>query len=99
GIRALIVPQALKSMTFLVWNITYRGMHGKANSPMPKQLYNERLTSIKFYLYLIGLFGLFIGRFCQIQSISAISSYIWLILAIAYCYNVYKIILHKTNIS
>ena len=98
-ITGLILPQTFKTLPFIVWNITYKGMHGKAKIPMPKQLYNEKLISVKFYLYLVGLFGLFIGLFFQIHAIITISSYLLLLLAIAYCYNVYKIILHKINIS
>lgn len=96
-ITLLILGQAFRNLAFIVWMNKYQEVVGKVKTPLPKDLYSERLTVIQFYLFSIGvlttLFGIII-----LNSLFIKSGSLFLVAAgILYIINIFKIVLHKSK--
>ncbi|SEL59904.1 hypothetical protein [Parapedobacter koreensis] len=94
-ITGIILGKTFKTLPFIVWNIRYQQLHGKAHVPLPKQLYNERLTIYQFYLYLGAFSSLVIGMVTNETWVIRTALFLWLALAVIYLVNVVKVLFHK----
>ena len=94
-VTGIILGKTFKTLPFIVWNNRYQGLHGKAKVPLPKQLYDERLTVYQFYLY-IGAFSLLVvGMVANEVWVIRAALCLWLLLAAVYLRNVIRILFHK----
>jgi cbb3-type cytochrome oxidase subunit 1 len=57
----LIIGQMYKIVPFLVWFHTFSDRVGKEQVPMLKDMVNERLGEIQFYLFTVGVFGVLLS--------------------------------------
>jgi hypothetical protein len=96
-ITLLILGQAFRNLTFIVWMNKYQDVVGKSKTPLPKDLYSEQLAYIQLYLFIIGfltsLFGILISNSLCIK----IGAIFLNGTALLYLFNIFKIILHKTK--
>lgn len=94
-ITLLILGQTFKTLPFIVWQKKYEKFSGKIKTPLPKDLYSEKLAYwqlIVFTLgYLITITGILLSKVFIIQS----GSIILVCAAILYNINVFKVVLHK----
>ncbi|MEJ7626904.1 MAG: cytochrome C oxidase subunit I [Ferruginibacter sp.] len=93
-ITAIIFGMTFKTLPFIVWNKVY---HTRAvgKTPVPKELFSERLFQIMSLLYLLG-FVLFIFGIILLNDILLKSGAVSLLAsAIFYACNVAKTILHQ----
>ncbi len=98
-ITAIILGQTYKTLPFIIWLDKYKNYIGKYKTPLPRELYSEKVSKFQLYFYLITITAFTIGLVLnQIIAIS-IGSYAFLAVAILYNINVFKIILHKTKIE
>lgn len=100
-ITTLILGQTYKTLPFIVWLEKYKALVGKTKTPMPRELYNEKIATIHLYVYLLFILFMILGLFFAKIWMIRIGSYLLLIVAILYTINVFKIIFHtvktKTN--
>lgn len=94
-ITSLILGQTYKTLPFIVWLFEYRGKMGKGKTPLPKDLYNEKIAEVHYFTFAVGFIALLIGVLINYVPILYIGAIFLLITAILYNYNVVKIIRHK----
>ena len=64
----------------------------------PKDLYHEKLTIWQFRLFIAAFLVFALGLVLQHLTIIRIGLVLWLAVAVMYCLNVFKLLLHKTKI-
>jgi hypothetical protein len=96
-ITLLILGQTFKNLAFIVWLKKYQEISGKVKTPLPKDLYSEKIATFQLYLFIISfiviLYSILMSNSVTIKF-GAISL---IITAILYTINVFKIVLHKDN--
>ncbi len=98
-ISSLILGMTFKTLPFIIWNNQYKHFSGKVKVPLPKDLFNEKLTLWQFWLFVVALLSFAIAIVIQNTIIIRLASILWLLLAILYCINVFILLLHKSKIK
>ncbi|PCI33764.1 MAG: hypothetical protein COB60_07225 [Flavobacteriaceae bacterium] len=96
-ITTLILGQTYKTLPFIVWLHKYQKLVGKTKTPLPRELYSEKIASIQFYTYFLCLIVMGIGIITQNLILLKIASYLLLLVGILYTINVMKIIVHSSK--
>jgi hypothetical protein len=96
-ITTLILGQTYKTLPFVIWLEKYQALVGKTKTPLPRELYSEKVASAHFYLYLLFIITMILGLVLDQLILIRIGSYTLLIVAILYNVNVFKIVFHKTK--
>lgn len=96
-ISGLIFGKTFKTLPFIMWNYHYKGVHGRKNVPLPKDLYNEKLIRIQFWLFLLAIFTLAAGILLNNISITKTAMVVWMLVALLYLINVSGVIAHKNK--
>jgi len=90
-ITSLILGQTFKTLPFIVWLHKYRKLVGKQKTPLPKDLYSEKLAQVQLIIYLSAMLFLLSGIFFNISSLIRLGSVLLFLTAILYNMNVFKI--------
>ena len=98
-ITTLILGQTYKTLPFVIWLEKYKGLVGKTKTPMPRELYSEKIANMHFYIYLLFVYSMIVGVFFDIIWLVRMGSYFLLIVALLYNINVLKMIFHKVKIE
>ncbi len=98
-ITSLILGQTYKTLPFIIWLEKYKPYVGKVKTPMPKDLYSEKIAEFQLYFYLLSVTVLSLALLLSSSVLISTGSYLFLITAVLYNYNLFKIVLHKTNIK
>jgi len=96
-ITTLILGQTYKTLPFVVWLDKYTGLVGKTKTPMPRELYSEKIADIHFYIYFVFLITMIFGIIFNQIWLIRVGSYLLLLVAILYNINVFKMIFHKVK--
>lgn len=94
-ITSIILGQTYKTIPFIMWLDKYKSMVGKAKTPLPKELYSEKLADWQLYIYLAAIISMMVGILSGIQLIIEAGSVLLIITSVIYNINVFKIIFHK----
>jgi len=97
-ITSIILGQTYKTLPFIIWLIKYKSLVGKAKTPLPKELYSEKLVNWQLYIYIATILTLIIGIVSGITYIIEAGGILLLVTAIIYNINVFKIIYHKVTV-
>lgn len=93
----LILGQTFKTLPFIVWLHKYGKLAGKGKTPLPKDLFSEKIAKLQFVgfvtTYPVLLIGIGIGQIVVIQA----ACILLILTATLYNVNVFKILLHKTK--
>jgi hypothetical protein len=95
----LILGQTFKNLAYIVWLKKYQEISGKVKTPLPKDLYSEKLALIQLYLFFIGFTTILCGILISSSLCIKIGSCFFIFTAILYTINVFKIILHKVTVN
>ncbi|MDF2449074.1 MAG: hypothetical protein K0R26_1578 [Bacteroidota bacterium] len=98
-ITFLILGQTFKNLAFIVWLKAYQEVSGKSKTPLPKDLYSEKLTRAQFYGFLASFSIILTGIILSAKTLIQVGSGILILTAILYNINVFKIAFHKRNIT
>jgi hypothetical protein len=90
-ISFLIVGQMYKIVPFLVWYHKYSSKVGLEKTPMLKDMFNEKLAQVQFYLMIAGLFILIPSLLIDLQFLVLIAFLFFAISSIAFGFNMVKI--------
>jgi hypothetical protein len=97
-ITALILGQTYKTVPFIVWLKIYSAKVGKQKIPLPQEIYSDRVARWHMQTYYVAFTFLMLGELARqvwlIQSAAAM----FIITAVLYNYNVFKIVFHKEKI-
>ncbi|WP_140938696.1 hypothetical protein [Sphingobacterium lumbrici] len=97
-ITGIIISKTFKTLPFIVWNNLYKDVHGNAQIPLPKNLYNQKLVVCQSYLFAIAISALCVGIIIDLTWFLQVATALWVALAFLYCYNVATVIFHKSRI-
>ena len=96
-ITTLILGQTYKTLPFIIWLEKYKNLVGKTKTPLPREMYSEKIATIQFYLYFLFVLAIPIGLILNNEVVVKVGSYALLIVSILYNLNVIKIIFHKVK--
>jgi NADH:ubiquinone oxidoreductase subunit K len=96
-ITLLILGQTFKNLAFIVWLKKYQEISGKVKTPLPKDLYSEKIATLQLYLFIISFIIVLYGILMSNSVIIKLGAISLIITAILYTINVFKIIFHKDN--
>ncbi|PCH78064.1 MAG: hypothetical protein COB98_01510 [Flavobacteriaceae bacterium] len=96
-VTTLILGQTYKTLPFIVWLHKYQKLVGKTKTPLPRELYSEKIATAQFYSYFLCLILMAIGIITQLSILLTIASYLLLLVGVLYTINVMKILLHSTK--
>ena len=94
-ITTVILGQTFKTLPFIIWLDRYKSLVGKMKTPMPRELYSEKLADVQLYVYLFFIVSMSIGLILQNEWLVRLGGLLLLVVAVMYNINVFKIILHK----
>jgi len=93
----IALGQTYKTLPFIIWLEKYQHLVGKYHTPLPRELYSEKVASIQFYFYMSFLVLMFIGVISQQILILKIATILFLIVGILYNFNVWKMFFHDSD--
>lgn len=96
-ITAIIMGQTFKTLPFIVWVKKYEHLSGKADIPMPADLYHEKLLKLQYVAYIAFCLSFFAGFLLSNTTLMLIGALCIVIAAAAYLGNVIILITHKTK--
>lgn len=98
-ITGVILGQTFKTLPFIVWNNSYKEVHGSTKIPLPKDLFSARLTDYQFYLFVVAMLTLTVGIGTKITALMQAGAWLWVALALLYGYNVATVLFHKKKVE
>lgn len=98
-ITSIILGQTYKTIPFIIWLVKYKSFVGKTKTPLPKDLYSEKIADIQLYSYLASIPFFVAGIIEGSEIIFEIGAAMLLITAVLYNINVFKIVFHKSRIE
>jgi len=96
---SLILGQMYKTLPFIVWLVKYQDKVGKFKTPLPADLYSEKVANIHYFSFIIGSFLAIIGILLSIKLIIEIAALAYFVTALLYLFNTMKIIFHQENLK
>jgi hypothetical protein len=98
-ITFLILGQSFKNLAFIVWLKKYQEISGKGKTPLPKDLYSEKIATVQLYIYVISFVTILSGILLSNPLSIEIGAIFMMTCAVIYNVNMYKIISHKVLIQ
>lgn len=93
----IALGQTYKTLPFIIWLEKYQKLVGKYHTPLPRELYSEKVANIQFYLYMSFLVLTLIGIITQNKTVMFIALLTFFIVSILYNYNVWKMFFHDSK--
>ncbi len=98
-ITSIILGQTYKTIPFIIWLVKYKSFVGKTKTPLPKDLYSEKIADIQLYFYIASIPVFIAGIIAGSEIIFETGAVLLLITAVLYNINVFKIVFHKSHIE
>ena len=96
-ITSIILGKTFKTLPFIIWNDHYKNLSGKVKVPLPKDLYSEKLTIWQFRIFIAAFLVFALGIILQQVIVIRIGAMLWVVVAVLYNINVFKLMFHKRN--
>lgn len=94
-ITAILLGQTFKTLPFIVWMSRYKKLIGKMKTPLPRELFRDRLVGYQFYAYITGYAGLLAGILTGWHWLIMAGCLLLFLTAICYNINVFLTLNHK----
>jgi len=94
----LILGQTYKTLPFIIWLFHYQKLVGKQKTPLPADLYSDRLATIHMYSFVISLLLFMAGLLFTVKLLLMLAAVAMVFTSIVYGINVYRMIFHKKQI-
>jgi hypothetical protein len=98
-ISMIILGQTYKTLPFIVWLDKYQPYVGKYKTPVPRELYSDKIANYQFYIYLLAISLMAIGIIIKQPQTLLIGSISLVLAAILNLINVLMIVTHKTKLE
>jgi len=98
-ISMLILGQTYKTLPFIVWLDKYQPYVGKFKTPVPRELYSEKIADYQFYAYLLAISLIATGIILKLAIILLAGSILLIIAALLNLINLILIVMHKTKLE
>lgn len=96
-ITAIVLGMTFKTLPFIVWNKVYHQKAYAGRTPVPKELFSERIFSIMSAAYIAGFLLFVIGIIFTSQHLLQAGAVALLAAAVLYVSNTAIIIFHRPN--
>ena len=96
-ITSIILGKTFKTLPFIIWNDHYKNLSGKVKVPLPKDLYSEKLTIWQFRIFIAAFIVFALGIILQQVIVIRAGAILWVVVAVLYNINVFKLMFHKRN--
>lgn len=91
-ISMLIVGQMYKILPFLTWYHKYSSKAGIEKVPMLREMYNEKIAGIEFYLMIIAVAGVAVSVLLNLNVIVLVFFTVMLVSVLLFVFNMVKIV-------
>ena len=96
---SLILGQMYKTLPFIVWLARYQDKVGKFKTPLPADLYSEKVAEGHYYSFVIASALAIVGILFSVEILIQIAALAYAVTALLYLYNTIRIVLHKENLK
>ncbi len=93
----IALGQTYKTLPFIVWLEKYQDKVGKYHTPLPRELYSEKVGGIQFYIYMLFLLTMLVALIFQVLILIQIATALFLVVTILYNYNVWLMLFHNSD--
>ena len=93
----IALGQTYKTLPFIIWLEKYQNLVGKYHTPLPRELYNEKVAGLQFYLYMLFLALMLTGLILQSGIVIQIATIMFLLVTLLYNYNVWLMFFHDSK--
>jgi hypothetical protein len=97
-LTALILGQTYKTLPFIVWLQKYSAKVGKQKIPLPQEIYSDRIARLHMKTFYVAFTFLILGELANLVWLIQAAGAMYIITAVLYNYNVFKIVFHKEKI-
>ncbi len=91
----LVLGQLYKTLPFILWLHRFKHLVGKKDTPMPRDLYSERLANWQYYFYLMSMLSFSLGFLLGLNILLYGGAVLLILTAILFNMNVFSIIFFK----
>lgn len=96
---SLILGQMYKTLPFIVWLAKYQDFVGKYKTPLPADIYSNKIAKYHFYTFIVAIVLINLSLFVKNNIIFIGGAAFLLGTAILYSYNTLKIVFHKQDLK
>ena len=93
----IALGQTYKTLPFIIWLEKYQDLVGKYHTPLPRELYSEKIAGVQFYLYMSFLILTLFALILQNHILMLLATVLFLIVSVLYNYNVWKMFFHDSE--
>ncbi len=93
----IALGQTYKTLPFIIWLEKYQKLVGKYHTPLPRELYSEKVAGVQFYFYMSFLVLALLALLFKIEWLMQIATVLFLIVSVLYNYNVWKMFFHDSE--
>jgi hypothetical protein len=93
----IALGQTYKTLPFIIWLEKYQDLVGKYHTPLPRELYSEKIAGVQFYLYMSFLILTLFALILQNHILMLVATVLFLIVSVLYNYNVWKMFFHDSE--
>ncbi len=94
----LILGQTYKTLPFIIWLFYYQKLVGRQKTPLPADLYSDRLATIHMYSFALSVLLFVAGLLFSLEVLLELGAVAMVFTSIVYGVNVYRMIFHKKQI-
>lgn len=98
-ISTLILGQIYKTLPFIIWLERYQKHVGKYKTPLPRELYSEKLAKIQMYIFIASYILMVTGILFKHIPVLNLGIVLLIFTAALNLYNILKIIFHKVELK
>lgn len=98
-ISMLIFGQTYKTLPFIIWLDRYQNLVGKYKTPLPRELYSEKIADYQFYAYLVAISLILVGITSKQLYILQTGSSLLILVAVLNFVNILLMVRHKTKVE
>lgn len=96
---SLILGQMYKTLPFIIWLARYQDKVGKFKTPLPADLYSEKIANGHYFSFLVAIISINIAIFSARENILYFSILAFVVTAILYTINTLKIVFHQEDLK
>ena len=91
----LILGQTYKTLPFIIWLFHYQKLVGRQKTPLPADLYSDRLATIHLYSFVASVVLFVAGLLLSMKVLLLLAVLAMVFTSLVYGFNVYRMIFHK----
>ncbi len=97
-VTALILGMTFKTLPFIIWNKVYKARAGVSKTPAPVELYSKKIFRAMAVLFISAVAVCSGGLILLHQHLVQAGAGLLVLVAIAYCINVWNLVFHKPRL-